>query len=57
MAANGENATEPRPTVAGYVNLSEAVGAAISKVLQGQGDPQAALDEAAEPATAALADK
>lgn len=57
MAANGENATEPRPTVAGYVNLSEAIGTAISEVLQGQGDPQTALDEAAEAATAALADK
>lgn len=57
MAANGENATEPRPTVAGYVNLSEAIGTAISEVLQGQGDPQTALDDAAEAATAALADK
>ena len=57
MAANGENATEPRPTVAGYVNLSEAIGTAISEVLQGQGDPQTSLDDAAEAATAALADK
>ncbi|MPV87822.1 extracellular solute-binding protein [Georgenia ruanii] len=57
MAANGENATEPRPTVAGYVNLSEAIGTAISQVLQGQGDPKSALDGAAATATAALANK
>ncbi|SDB90552.1 carbohydrate ABC transporter substrate-binding protein, CUT1 family [Sanguibacter gelidistatuariae] len=56
MAANGANATRSRPTVSGYVNLSEAMGTAISRVLQGQGDPQSALDEAADKATAALAD-
>lgn len=57
MAANGANATEPRPTVAGYVKLSEAVGTAISEVLQGQGDPAERLAQAADEATAALADE
>ncbi|WP_149203220.1 ABC transporter substrate-binding protein [Actinotalea subterranea] len=57
MAANGVNATEPRPTVAGYVKVSEAVGTAISQVLQGQGEPQEALDTAAAQATAELADQ
>lgn len=57
MAANSENATIPRPTVPGYVNLSEAIGTAISEVLQGQGEPADALARAADEATAALADK
>jgi multiple sugar transport system substrate-binding protein len=54
MAANAENAKQARPTVAGYVGLSEVIANAISQVLQGQGDPQTALDEAAEAATAEL---
>jgi multiple sugar transport system substrate-binding protein len=54
MAANGENAKQARPTVAGYVGLSEAIANAISQVLQGQGDPKTALDEAAETATEKL---
>lgn len=57
MAANSANATIPRPTVPGYVNLSEAIGTAISEVLQGQGEPAEALERAADEATAALADK
>ncbi|WP_423464930.1 ABC transporter substrate-binding protein [Promicromonospora sp. MS192] len=57
MAANSANATIPRPTVPGYVNLSEAIGTAISQVLQGQGEPAEALEKAADEATAALADK
>ncbi|MEU4364479.1 ABC transporter substrate-binding protein [Promicromonospora sp. NPDC023987] len=57
MAENSKNATIPRPTVPGYVNLSEAIGTAISEVLQGQGDPAEALSRAADEATAALADK
>ena len=57
MAENSENATIPRPTVEGYVNLSEAIGSAISQVLQGQGEPAEALGKAADEATAALADK
>ena len=57
MAANSENATIPRPTVPGYVNLSEAIGTAISQVLQGQAEPQEALEGAADDATAALEDE
>lgn len=55
MAKNGANAIKARPTVSGYVNLSEAIGQAISSVLQGQGDPREALDTAAATADAALA--
>lgn len=56
MAENNENAVNARPTVAGYVGLSEAVGSAISQVLQGQGTPEEALKAAAEKADKALAD-
>lgn len=56
MAQNGENAVHARPTVPGYVNLSEAVGQAVSAVLQGQGDPREALAAAAQQADEALAD-
>jgi multiple sugar transport system substrate-binding protein len=54
MAANSANAQKARPTVEGYVGLSEAIGNAISEVLQGQGDPASALKEAAEDANKAL---
>lgn len=56
MAANGANAVQARPTVPGYVGLSEAIGNAISEVLQGQGDSRSALEEAAAEADEALAD-
>ncbi|WBU36754.1 extracellular solute-binding protein [Homoserinibacter sp. YIM 151385] len=56
MAANGENAIQARPTVPGYVGLSESIANAISEVLQGQGDPKTALEEAAAEADEALAD-
>lgn len=55
MAANSANAITSRPTVAGYVGLSEAIGSAISQVLQGQGDPKEALETAAKKADDALA--
>lgn len=55
MAANAANALQARPTVSGYVNLSEAIGQAISAVLQGQGDPAQALEAAAATADEALA--
>lgn len=54
MAANNANAVNARPTVSGYVGLSEAIGSAISQVLQGQGTPEEALTEAAEKADQAL---
>jgi multiple sugar transport system substrate-binding protein len=56
MAANAENATKARPTVPGYVGLSEAIANAISEVLQGQGDAKSALEKAADEADEALAD-
>lgn len=54
MAANGVNAKQARPTVQGYNGLSEAIGSAISHVLQGDGDPKEALDAAAADADEAL---
>ncbi len=56
MAANAENAQQARPTVPGYVGLSEAIANAIAEVLQGQGEPQEALEVAAAEADEALAD-
>ena len=57
MADNAVNAKHARPTIAGYVAVSEAVGTAVSRVLQGQGDPEEALSTAADEADAALAKK
>ena len=54
MAANNENAKNVRPTIKGYVGLSESIGNAISEVLQGKGEPKAALKEAAEKANTTL---
>lgn len=56
MAENNANAENARPTVAGYVGLSEAIGSAISQVLQGQGTPEEALKAAAEKADQSLSD-
>jgi len=56
MAQNGDNAKQARPTVSGYNGLSEAIGSAISHVLQGDGDPQEALDAAVAEANEALND-
>lgn len=57
MAANSENAVQARPTVQGYNGLSEAIGSAISQVLQGKGTPTEALQQAAAKADQALADQ
>jgi multiple sugar transport system substrate-binding protein len=54
MAANGANAKKIRPTVSGYVGLSQAIGAAISEVLQGRAEPKPALEKAADKANTAL---
>ena len=54
MVANFANAKKARPTVPGYVGLSEALGDQISQVLQGAKQPQEALDAAATKANAAL---
>jgi multiple sugar transport system substrate-binding protein len=56
LEANSANAKQARPTIAGYNGLSEAIGDAISKVLQKSGNPQDALKAAAVKATAALSD-
>lgn len=56
MAANAANAKQARPTVSGYVGLSEAIANAIAEVLQGAAEPEPALQEAAEEADEALAD-
>ena len=55
MAANSDNAKKARPTVSGYVGVSTAIAKAISNVLQGNGDPKTALDQAAQQANQALA--
>ncbi|MFI6324438.1 ABC transporter substrate-binding protein [Nonomuraea sp. NPDC050556] len=49
------NAKQPRPTVPGYVELSQYVGEAISQVMQGAADPKQALDAAAKKSLEALA--
>ena len=54
MADNAVNAKQARPTIAGYVDISEAIGSAISAVLQGQGEPAEALEQAAAEADEAL---
>ena len=54
LADNAVNAVHARPTISGYVAVSEAVGKAVSQVLQGQGEPEEALKSAADEADAAL---
>jgi multiple sugar transport system substrate-binding protein len=50
FVANSKNVKETRPTTKGYAALSVAIGKAISSVLQGQGEPKAALEQAAKTA-------
>ncbi|WIB64676.1 extracellular solute-binding protein [Curtobacterium sp. MCBD17_040] len=57
MEQNSANAKQARPTVPGYNGLSQAVGAAVSQVLQGQGTPSSALKTATVAADKALAGK
>lgn len=52
--ANFANAKQPRPTIAGYDEMSQNVGKAISAVLQGQGSAKDALDQAAAKSADAL---
>ncbi len=54
IQANAANARTSRPTVPGYTGLSEAVGNAVAHVLQGEGSPRTALQDAAEAADRAL---
>ena len=51
---NLANAKQARPTLPGYDELSHNVGDAIAKVLQGQAQPKAALDEAAKKSATAV---
>lgn len=55
FVANSANVKQTRPTTKGYAALSVAVGKSISQVLQGDGEPKAALEQAAQTADAALA--
>jgi multiple sugar transport system substrate-binding protein len=57
MQANAENAVHARPTVPGYVDVSTAVGQAVSEVLQGEGTPEEALSRAADESDEALGDR
>jgi len=54
MADNAKNAKQARPTIDGYVDISESIGKAISEVLQGKGEPAEALKKAAAEADEAL---
>jgi multiple sugar transport system substrate-binding protein len=54
MFANLKNATEPRPTVPAYPEVSQFIGDAISQVLQGAAQPPDALAEAARQGDQAL---
>ncbi|WP_314430887.1 ABC transporter substrate-binding protein [Microbacterium lacticum] len=55
FVANSANVKQTRPTTKGYAALSVAVGKSISQVMQGDGEPKAALEQAAKTADAALA--
>jgi multiple sugar transport system substrate-binding protein len=52
--ANLANAKQPRPTVPGYVDLSNAFADAVGKALVAGDDPQKVLDEAASEANQGL---
>jgi multiple sugar transport system substrate-binding protein len=54
MVDNLSNAVHTRPAVTPYPRISESVGQAIASVLLGKAEPQAALDQAAQEATALL---
>ncbi|MGO4690583.1 ABC transporter substrate-binding protein [Glaciibacter sp. 2TAF33] len=51
---NSKNVEQARPTSKGYASLSTEIGKAISSVLQGKGEPQGALEDAAKAADAQL---
>ncbi len=57
FVANSANVKNTRPATAGYAALSTAIGKSISQVLQGEGDPKAALEQAAQTANKALGEK
>ncbi|MFP3466861.1 ABC transporter substrate-binding protein [Leifsonia sp. SIMBA_070] len=54
FVANSANVKNTRPTTTGYAGLSVAIGKSISQVLQGDGQPKEALQQAATAADTAL---
>jgi multiple sugar transport system substrate-binding protein len=54
FVANSANVKNTRPTSTGYAALSVAIGKSISTVLQGDGEPKSALEQAAKTADQAL---
>ena len=55
FAENLANVTKARPVITSYNQISTIMGQAIVKVMLGQGDPKATLDDAANQVNQALA--
>jgi multiple sugar transport system substrate-binding protein len=55
FATNLVNVQKARPQIPQYPRVSSALGQALAKVLSGDGDPKAALDEAAQTSNGFLA--
>jgi multiple sugar transport system substrate-binding protein len=55
FAENLANVTKARPVITSYDQISQIMGAAVVKVMLGQAEPQAALDDAAQQVNAVLA--
>lgn len=55
FAKNLANVKKARPSIAQYPQISQLIGNAVTSVLLGKSDPQAALDKAATDANAVLA--
>ncbi|MFI5054998.1 MAG: ABC transporter substrate-binding protein [Actinomycetota bacterium] len=55
FAENLTNVTKARPVITSYEQISTIMGAAVVKVMLGQAEPQAALDDAAQQVNTALA--
>ncbi|MGP9504342.1 ABC transporter substrate-binding protein [Specibacter sp. AOP5-B1-6] len=54
FVANSDNVKETRPTTKNYAALSVVIGKTIAAVLQGKGEPEPALQQAAETADAEM---
>ena len=55
FAENLENVTKARPVITSYDQISRIMGEAVVKVMLGQTEPQAALDDAAAQVNEVLA--
>ena len=55
FAENLTNVTKARPVITSYDQISPIMGEAVVKVMLGQAEPQAALDDAAEQVNEVLA--